>query len=490
MLNILGSPKRLCDGVTRREMIQAGTSAVLGLGMADLIHSTASASGGARPRNFGKAKNVMVLYLYGAMSQIDTLDPKPDAPPEIRGPFGTVATKLPGVRLGEHLPRLAERLDRVTLVRSMNHPEPIHNVANTVTGISRTDVAMELNQRDPRHWPFFGSVIDYLETTQAGRAGNPLIPRNVIIPWRQSATAPDKRAGFFGGFLGSRYDPTPLEFRGKGTVENCVEKFNPYCGINPHDTYNFPATAIGPQMTIDRFNTRRSLLEQLNDQQRYLGGTATGPLQAFDELQQIGMNLCDSASLPAALNLDRESAKLRDRYGHHLFGQSALLGRRLIEAGSRVVSVLWDEFAANNSAWDTHNNQTRRLGRELCPGLDQTVSALLDDLEQRGLLDETLVVCLTEHGRTPQAEGKGDGRNHWSGVYSIMLAGAGVARGNIVGSSDRQGAFVKTRPVNPKDILRTIYHLLGVDVERSVPDRQGRPMPLVDGGNLVPEILA
>ncbi|MBM3983220.1 MAG: DUF1501 domain-containing protein [Planctomycetes bacterium] len=488
MLNILGSPKRLCDGVTRREMLQAGASAVLGLGLADLVAPRAAASGVARPRNFGAAKNVMVLYLYGAMSQIDTLDPKPDAPAEIRGPFGTVATKLPSVRVGELLPRIAGRLDRVTVVRSMNHPEPIHNVANTVTGIRRTDVPMELNQRDPRHWPFFGSVIDYIETTAAGRAGNPLIPRNVMLPWRQSANAPDKRAGFFGGFLGARYDPTPLEFRGKGTVADCVEKFNPYCGIAPSDTFNFPVTALGPQVTLDRFQSRRSLLDQLNDRRRSLAGTA--PAHGFDELQQIGLALCDSASLPAALSLDREPARLRERYGHHLFGQSALLGRRLIEAGSRVVTVLWDEFAANNSGWDTHNNQTRRLGRELCPGLDQTVSALLDDLEQRGLFDETLVVCLTEHGRTPQPEGKADGRNHWSGAYSIMLAGAGVARGNVVGSSDKQGAFVKTRPVNPKDILHTIYHLLGIDVERSVPDRQGRPMPLVDGGNLVPEILA
>ncbi len=485
MLNILGSPKRLCDGVTRREMIQAGASAVLGL--ADLPRVPA-ADGGGRPRHFGKARNVMVLYLYGAMSQIDTLDPKPDAPPEIRGPFRSIATKLPGVRLGEHLPLIADRLDRVTVVRSMTHPEPIHNVANTVTGISRTDVPMELDQRHPRHWPFFGSVLDYLETARAGRGGDPLIPRNVILPWRQSATAPDKRAGFFGGFLGSRYDPTPLEFRGKGTVADCVEKFNPYCGIDPRDAYSFPATALGPQLTVDRFRTRRSLLDQLDDQQRYLARTA--PLQSFGELQQIGLNLCDSASLPAALSLDREPAKLRERYGHHLFGQSALLGRRLIEAGSRVVTVLWDEFAANNSAWDTHNNQTRRLGRELCPGLDRSVSALLDDLEQRGLADETLVVCLTEHGRTPQAEGGGDGRNHWSGAYSIMLAGAGVARGNVVGSSDRQGGFVKTRPVNPKDILHTIYHLLGIDVERTIPDRQNRPMPLVDGGHVVPEILA
>jgi len=487
MLNILGSQKRLCDGVSRREMIQAGASGLLGLSLADLGRSPATASG-TRPRHFGKAKNVMLLYLYGAMSQIDTLDPKPDAPSEVRGPFQSIATRLPGVRLGEHLPQIADRLDRVTVVRSMTHPTPIHNVANTVTGIRQTDVPMELNQRDPRHWPFFGSVVDYLDTTAGGRHGNPLIPRNVILPWRQSTNAPEKRAGFFGGFLGSRYDPTPLEFQGRGTMPNALDAFNPYCGIDTRDPYNFPATALGPHMTIDRLRSRRSLLDQVVDQQRSLAQAAS--LQSFDELQQMALSLCDSSSLPAALNLDREPLAVRKRYGDHLFGQSALLGRRLIEAGSRIVTVLWDEFASNNSAWDTHAQQTRRLGRELCPGLDRTFAALLDDLEQRGLLDETLVLCLTEHGRTPQAEGAADGRNHWSGVYSIMLAGAGVGRGNIVGASDRQGAFVQNRPVSPKDILHTIYHLLGVDVERSIPDRQSRPMPLVDGGQIVPEILA
>ena len=193
--------------------------------------------------------------------------------------------------------------------------------------------------------------------------------------------------------------------------------------------------------------------------------------------------------MPGALNLDREPATVRERYGNHLFGQSALLARRLVEAGSRIVTVLWDEFKANNSAWDTHNLQTHRLGRELCPGFDRAFAALLDDLEQRGLIDETLVLVLTEHGRTPLPEAGGDGRGHWSNVYSVMLAGAGVGRGQVVGSSDRQGGHVHSRPVSPKDILRTVYHLMGVDAERSIPDRQSRPIPLVDGGEVVPEIL-
>jgi hypothetical protein len=484
MLRILGSKKRLCNGMTRREMLQAGASGLLGLGLGDLAPTRADSY---RPRHFGRAKNVILLYLYGAVSQIDTFDPKPDAPAEIRGPFRSIATKLAGVRLGEHLPLLADRLDRVTIVRSMTHPNPIHNVALAVTGIRQTDVPMELNQRDPRHWPFFGSVIDYLETERHGRGTPSLIPRDVILPWKQSTHAPEKRAGFFGGFLGSRFDPTPIQFQGRGSLPTSLESFNPYCGIVPNGGFGFPASALQPDITLDRFQSRRSLLDQLADQQR-AWDQLPAP-HAYDEIQRLALGLCDSRTLPGALNLERETAAVRERYGNHLFGQSALLARRLIEAGSRIVTVLWDEFKANNSAWDTHNLQTHRLGRELCPGFDRAFAALLDDLEQRGLIDETLVLVLTEHGRTPLPEAGGDGRGHWSNVYSVMLAGAGVGRGQIVGSSDRQGGHVHSRPVSPKDILRTVYHLMGVDAERSIPDRQSRPIPLVDGGEVVPEIL-
>ena len=343
-----------------------------------------------------------------------------------------------------------------------------------------------LNRRDPRHWPFFGSVVDYLDTTRGARQGNRLIPRNVILPWRQSARGDAKRAGFFGGFLGSRYDPAPVEFQGKGIVRNSFVPHDPYCGINLRDPFTFAGTALGPQMTLDRFHGRRSLLQQLEDQQRQLAQRA--PRQAYDDLQQIALDLCDSRKLPDALNLDREPDGVRQRYGPHLFGQAALLGRRLLEVGSRVVTVLWDEIGGNTTAWDVHGELVRRMSRELCPGFDQTFAALLDDLDQRGLLDETLVLCLTEHGRTPRM--MRDGRCHWSGVYSIMLAGAGVARGKIVGASDRDGGFVRDRPVTPKDILRTVYHLLGIDGERTIPNVQNRPMPLVDGGQVVQEILA
>lgn len=490
MLRILGSRKRLCDGLTRRDMLQAGASALLGISAADFANQATAADLGStgRPPHFGKAKNVILLYLYGAVSQIDTFDPKPEGPEEIRGVFSPIGTSIPGVQLSELLPKTAREMHRVTLIRSMTHPVPIHNVANMVSGIEQTDVAMELNQRDPRHWPFFGSVVELLDEQAAGANRKPtLIPSNVIVPWTQSAHAPAKRAGFFGGFLGPRYDPASIQFQGEGTRSDSLVAKDPYCGIRSDATFNFPATSFPDGITLDRFQRRRGLLTQLDDQRRALSQLPIG--SGYQDLRQMAFELCDSATIPSALNLAREPQKLREQYGAHLFGQSALMGRRLIEAGSRVVTVLWDEFVENNSAWDTHVNQTRRLKNELCPGFDQAYSALIADLDDRGMLDETLVLVFTEHGRTPKPEGN-DGRNHWSGVYSIMMAGAGVGRGQVVGASDKQGGFVKERPISPNDILHTVYHLLGIDAGRVLADPQGKRLPIVDGGAVVREILA
>jgi uncharacterized protein (DUF1501 family) len=243
-------------------------------------------------------------------------------------------------------------------------------------------------------------------------------------------------------------------------------------------------------MTLDRLNRRVSLLEQFDRQRRHLDQTTAGA--SLDRSRQLALSVTTSPRLRQALDLGREPTRLRERYGQHLFGQSALQARRLIEAGARLVSVHWDEWGLSDGAWDTHERQTARLRDELCPGFDQAFTALLGDLEQRGLLAETLVVCMTEHGRTPQAERRGnslDGRNHWSECYSILLAGAGVARGRVVGASDARAAYPSERPVSPKDILCTVYHLLGVDPHRTIPDRLGRPLPLVAEGNAVRELL-
>jgi uncharacterized protein (DUF1501 family) len=483
MLRMLGSPKRLCDGVTRRDFLQAGAVSLLGLGLADLAHAT--------PRQ-ARAKNVILLFLYGAVSQLDTLDPKPDAPEDIRGPFGTIPTRLPGVRISELLPRTASLLDRVAVVRSMSHPYPIHGVAYAVTGVGQIDIPMELNRHDGRHWPYFGSVLDYLDEQTPRRDARLPMPQTIHLPWVQSSrSAPHQRAGYLAGFLGARYNPVVLEFVGEAANRPTYRPGDPHGGILPGGRFTIADTALAPEMTLDRLHTRMRLLDQFDEARRHLDQTHAG--SDLDRNRQLALSVTTSPRLRQALDLDREPIALRERYGQHLFGQGALQARRLIEAGARLVSVQWDEFGLSDGSWDTHERQTTRLRDELCPGFDQTFTALLEDLEQRGLLDETLVVCMTEHGRTPQAERRGDsldGRNHWSQCYSMMLAGAGVARGRVVGSSDRHAAYPAERPISPKDILCTIYHLLGVDPHRMIPDRLGRPLPLVAEGNVVRELLS
>jgi hypothetical protein len=483
VLRVLGSPKRLCDGITRRDLLQAGGISLLGLGLGELAEAAAA----GRP----SAKHVILLFLYGAVSQLDTLDPKPDAPEDIRGPFRTIATRLPGVRLCEHLPRLASMLDRVALVRSMSHPYPIHGVAYAVTGIDRVDIPMELNRHDIRHWPYFGSVLDYLEDHDHPGRRLPAVPRTMHLPWVQSTrSGPHQRAGLFAGFLGPRYNPVVAEFVGQASGAPTYRPNDPHGGIGPGGRFEIANTALAADLTLDRLNTRVSLLDQFDQHRRHLDEATA--VASLDRSRQLALSVTTSPRLRQALDLEREPPHLRERYGQHLFGQSTLQARRLIEAGARLVSVHWDEFGLSDGAWDTHEKQTVRLRDELCPGFDQAFTALLDDLEQRGLLDETLVVCMTEHGRTPHAERRGDsvdGRNHWSECYSILLAGAGVARGRVVGASDARAAYPSERPVSPKDILHTIYRLLGVDSHRTIPDRLGRPVPLVAEGSMVRELL-
>jgi hypothetical protein len=487
VLRVLGSPKRLCDGITRRDLLQAGGISLLGLGLGELAETAATSR--------APAKHVILLFLYGAVSQLDTLDPKADAPEDIRGPFRTIPTRLPGVRLCEHLPRLASMLDRVALVRSMSHPYPIHGVAYAVTGIDRVDIPMELNRHDVRHWPYFGSVLDYLEDHDHPGVSLPSVPRTLHLPWVQSTrSAPHQRAGYFAGFLGPRYNPVVAEFAGQSVAQATgaptYRPGDPHGGIAPGGRFEIAHTALPADLTLDRLNRRVRLVEQFDQQRRHLDkATATASLERS---RQLALSVTVSPRLRQALDLEREPRQLRERYGQHLFGQSALQARRLIEAGARLVSVHWDEFGESDGAWDTHEKQTVRLRDELCPGFDQAFTALLDDLEQRGMLDETLIVCMTEHGRTPRAERRGgstDGRNHWSECYSILLAGAGVTRGRIVGASDARAAYPSERPTSPKDILHTIYHLLGVDSQRTIPDRLGRPVPLVAEGNVVRELL-
>jgi len=503
MLRILGSARKLCSGMTRRDLLRIGGLGLAGLSLADLERlQTASAAtdGIARPKSFGRAKSIILIHLYGAPSQIEFVDPKPDAPVEIRGELNSIPSSLPGLRVCELLPTFAKVMDRTTVLRSLTHPYPLHGVAFALTGVPTLDLPAELNPRDPRNWPFFGSVVDYVEAQRAQASGAPprRVPANMALPFKFSSRRVGEvpRAGPFATFLGAEFDPVWTDYVGtatKGLAKTLGDKRfdenDPYIGLSEDSHFFVPAaTNLSDDVTLDRLNRRRSLVEQLDQSRRDLSATARG--RQFDRYRQMTFDLLESSELRHALDLRREVPAIRALYGHTLFGQSCLAARRLVEAGSKIVSVFWDEYGLAGSGWDTHYNHYPRMRQELCPGLDQAWYGLITDLDQRGLLDDTLVVCTSEHGRTPKiTTGQGGGRDHWSRVYSSLMAGGGTKRGFVLGASDKQGGDVAERPVSPKDLLATMYHLLGIDHQMVVHDTLSRPLPLVDG-HVIPEVLA
>jgi hypothetical protein len=499
MLQILGSPKRLCNGLTRREMLVAGGLSLLGVGLSDYLRLTDVSASPAtpRPRSFGRAKSCILLYLYGSPSQLELADMKPDAPLEIRGDLRPIRSRLPGCDVCELLPRLGQVVDRMTVVRSMTHPYPIHGVAFATTGVPTIDIPMELNPRDGRHWPFVGSVVDYLER-QNHPQGPGAVPHNIALPWQFSSQRVGEvpRAGPYGAFLGNAYNPLWTEFHGRATrtivktlQDQRVEIGEPYVGIAADSRFALAsATSLPAALTLDRLDRRRSLVDQLDQARREQDQAAE---QNLDRYREMAYSLIGSERIHAALDLDREPLGVRASYGMTVFGQAALSARRLVEAGSKFVSVFWDEFGLAGSGWDTHWEHYPRMRNELCPGFDHAMYGLIEDLDQRGLLDDTLVLVLSEHGRTPRiTSGNGGGRDHWSQAYTCLFAGGGVARGRVVGRTDRHGGTVTERPVSPKDVLATVYHLLGIDPHATLTDRTGRPMPLVQDAQVVGEMLA
>ncbi len=371
MLKILGSPQRLCDGWTRREMLRVGGLSAFGLGLADWLRFSEAQA--ARPRSgetphFGKAKSCILLYLYGAHSQLETFDPKPNSPVEIRGELGVIPSKLPGLHVGELLPNAAKVMDRVTVLRSVTHPYPIHGVAYATTGVPQIDVPMELNPRDGRHWPFIGSVVEYLTRRQRPSA----IPSNVALPWPFSTQRVGEvpRAGPYAAFLGGAYNPLWTHFNGQATrrrvktlQDQTVDVAEPYVGITPESRFELTGNrSVPPELTLDRLDRRRSLVEQFEQARRDLDRGDPG--RSVDGYRQMAYNLIASDRVRQALDLGREPLPLRQTYGMTVFGQACLTARRLVEAGSRFVSVFWDEFGLAGSAWDTHwDHYSRHEGR-------------------------------------------------------------------------------------------------------------------------------
>lgn len=506
MIRLLGSAKRLCDGFTRRDLLHVGTASCLGLGLADWerrsAHGAESPAGvapaAADPTalpGFGRAKACILLFLFGSPPQHETFDPKPAAPAEIQGELKAISTSVPGVAIGEGLPQTARLVDRLTVVRSMTHPYPLHGVAYALTGMMTYTPEIEARPRDPQHRPFLGSIVDYLNR-QGGAAED--MPRNMGLPWQfgSKSTLPTL-AGPYASFLGADYDPVWTDFTGSGTrvvprlTDGQTEEVRDPFGGSTDGTFRLSSHCQLPaDISPHRLDTRRLLLEQFN-RSRELVDSALA-VRVMDRQQQRAWSLLTSQRVREAIDIQRETPAVRASYGPTLFGQSCLAARRLVEAGCRFVSVFWDPFGPfGGSVWDTHANHFPRLKEYLLPVFDQSFTALILDLEQRGLLDETLVLCTSEHGRTPQIDSKprGAARHHWSRAYSSVFAGGGMARGRVVGRTDAIGGDVADVPISPKDMQATAYHLLGFDPHTIIRDALGRPHPIAGDGQVRRELL-
>jgi hypothetical protein len=486
MWNILGPRGRLCDSLSRRELLTVGSLPLLGLSLPQWLQRRAEASATAgRPIGFGHAQAVIFVYLQGAPSHIDLWDPKPDAPAEIRGEFHPIATSAGGVFVGEVLPKLARQADKFTIIRTVgckpkglpNHGSAIYMLmtGHDSTNFSPTGLSLPPSRDD---LPSVGSVISYATNSVAARfpyvAVCGPVKENVIVGVGQGA-----------GLLGAAYDP-----------------FTMY--DDPTQPLKLETFSLPGDVTLDRLRDRVDLRGVIDQKLSAIAPAADSsarqkPTEAasFDAYYQKALSLLQSADAVRAFRLDEESPQLRERYGMTRFGQSCLLARRLVEAGTRFVQVTWparsdDEPAPGaDGSWDTHRNNFPMLRDHRCPVFDHTLSGLIADLHERGLLASTLVVAVGEFGRSPKIGasttnnvGPG-GRDHWPECYSALIAGAGVQPGRVYGESDRFGAYPKVNPVHPYDLLSTVFHAVGIDPDTEYRDNLTRPRRLVDHGEPV-----
>ena len=477
-ITILGSPRQACCGPTRRETLKVGALSLLGglFNTPSLLALENTANPYLRPP---RAKSVILLYLQGGPATQDMFDLKPHAPGGVGGEFKPIATSAPGVEICEFLPLVSRSMHRSAIIRSVYHNGGCHKNLPMYTGFDVNLPDEEFRDGDP---PSMGSVCAYLE-----REAQRELPTYAYLPCALGWGEHHKKAGPHGGFLGRRYDPFCTECT--AYVDNPPDEI-----WKPQVVRGEPRlkdTELPEGVTLDRLKNRRRLVELFDEEFRRL--EAARDLGNFPRQQRLAFEMLSSAKVREAFDLGRESGRVRDRYGRTLFGASTLLARRLVERGVRFVNVSWDNFSkrfeVSKAAWDTHGRNFPMLRETLLPSFDQTYSALIEDLDARGLLDETLVVTMGEMGRTPKINAEG-GRDHWTFCYSVLLAGAGIRGGTVYGASDDQAAFIKDKPVHIRDICATIYHLLGIDPQMPVYDRANRPIAVAHGGREISGILA
>ena len=454
--------------VNRRGLFQFGGVSLLSGGLLQML----AAQTAPRPTAIrARAKACILLFQVGGPYQAETFDPKPDAPAEIRGIFRTIATNVTGIRMTEALPRVSLHADKFAILRGVNHTIRCHNPAIycSLVGREATDPMAVSNRTAARRTdhPHFASVVARLRPPQTS------MPFHVIMP-NTTNNGPSKSPGLLGGYLGSAYDPFVL-------------------GADPSDAdFRVESLSSAEDVSMHRLQARQSLLQRFDQQQRALD--RSGAVESMDTLYQRAFDMLTAPQSRAAFDLSREPARLRDRYGRHSQGQCALLARRLVEAGVPFVSV-FSHVDVDRGSWDTHQNHNARVTNDLLPPADQSLSALLEDLHTRGMLDDTLVIWMGEFGRTPRmgvqfsnnANNVG-GRDHWCNCYSVVLAGGGVRGGQVVGSSDQFAAYPRERAVHVSELAATIFHLLGIDPRAQLYDIQGQFHTICDG-NPVTELF-
>ena len=468
MLEIFGHPGALSRRVGRRAMLQVGGAGLFGVSLEKVLAAEAAASG-PKPR----AKSVIFLFLFGGPSQYETFDMKPDAPADIRGPMSPIGSRTPGLRICEHLPKLAAVSDRYCVIRSMTHDFNDHSGGGhyVQTG-HRWQIPVGGGfSATPQDWPSIGSVVEHLEQRRARGARD--LPAYAVVPNRLGRLQENGqyvRPGEYGGWLGSAVNPLTTKVDRRSLTDN------PYWRDCSDAELRCRIEGLEPVTDDDivRIRRRASLLESFDSQRRVVDGARALEL---DRIRERALGLVTSPRTREALDLEREPVPVRDAYGRHLFGQACLMARRLVEAGTRFVTVHYD--CCDGYSWDSHvhSNDVRQW---LLPTFDQALSALLLDLERTGLLSETLVVALGEMGRTAKPT-KDWGRNHWSTLFPAVIAGAGVRGGTTWGASDKNGEYPTEHPTSPEDLAATIYKTLGINPDTVLTMPDGRPIPVSSG---------
>lgn len=458
MFSLNCSGTRLCDGMSRRQWLRLGGLSAFGLSLPQLAQARQPIPSGVDAA-FGKAKSCIVLFMLGGPPQHETFDPKPQAPAEIRGDFASIATATPGVHFGELMPKTAALSEHLAVLRAMATDDNAHSSSGywVLTGRPHAPKNQEnALPGPPNDWPSIAAVVRHLKGDQTAIPGAMRLPEEI---WN---TGHIVWPGQDAGWLGANADPWLVT-----------------CDPNQPD-FKVPDISLPLEITPERLENRLELQRLLNQRFRQIDSS---PIDRWSAWQEKALDLIRSRETQGAFNLSAEAEATRDRYGRNRFGQSVLLARRLVEAGVSLVQVNWTRWENDENvapAWDTHAKNSERLKNALMPPMDQAYSALLEDLLERNLLDETLVVWVGEFGRSPKINPAG-GRDHWGHVFSAALAGGGVRGGAVHGSSDAHAAYPLEGRVEPQDLAATIFHCLGLHPSTEMHDRQGRPFAISTG---------